>query len=86
MNDKTQDRGAIGGTSSLGSAQQVGNITYGAMPEQLAKQLQGDHKGEFILLRKTYQSEPAQVWATGDPEQVRALFRESYEQLAHEPA
>jgi hypothetical protein len=81
MNDRTQERGAIGGTSSLG-AQQNGTITYGAMPEQLAKQLQGDTKGEFIVFRKTHQSDPVQVWSTGDPEQTKSLFREAYEQLA----
>lgn len=82
MTDRTQERGAIGGTSSLGSGQQVGNITYGVMPEQIVKQLQGDTKGEFIVLRKTHQSEPPQVWATGDPEMAKSLFREAFEQLA----
>lgn len=79
MNDRTQERGAIGGT-----AQQSGTITYGAMPEQIIKQLQDNRNDEFILLRKTHQSDPAVVMTTGDPEQTKSLFREAYEQLADE--
>lgn len=73
--------------SAIGQ-QQKGNITYGAMPEQLVKQLNettaGGNSGEFILISKVRQGETAQVWTTGDPEQTQALFRDVYTQLAYD--
>lgn len=77
MTDKTTGRGVLNSTAD------TGNITYGVMPEQLAKELKENLGGEFILIQKVRQGEMPHVWSSGDPEQAKALFREAYTDLAY---
>jgi pyruvate/2-oxoglutarate dehydrogenase complex dihydrolipoamide dehydrogenase (E3) component len=67
-----QGKGAIGGTSTLGTGQQ--NITYGVMPEQITSKLQENPGAEFIVIQRVRQSEDPKVWASGDPAQTSQLF------------
>jgi hypothetical protein len=67
---RENERGAIGGTSQLGTK----NINYSVMPEQVTKTLQSGNVGEFILIQQTRQGEQPQVWSSGDPEQTSHLF------------
>jgi NADH dehydrogenase FAD-containing subunit len=73
MDTKDQGRSAIGGTSSLGSGQQTGNITYGVMPEQITNKLKENPGAEFIVIQRVRQGEDPQVWASGDAAQTRPV-------------
>lgn len=83
MNDRQDSRGAIGNEQGrTGTGTGTGNITYGVMPEQALKDLQNKPGADFIVIQRVHQSEEPTVWASGDPTQTQALFRDAYTSLA----
>jgi hypothetical protein len=86
MNQPGQDRSAIGGTSKLGTGQQVGNFTYGVMPEQITAKLRENPGAEFLVIQRTRQGEEPQVWASGDPTQTQDLFKHASTAFEKQPA
>jgi hypothetical protein len=61
--------------STVGGAQQQGNVTYGVMPEQVTRALSENGGSEFIVIQQDRQSSQPKIWSSGDPEQTKSLFR-----------
>lgn len=79
--DTGSQRGAIG------TSQQVGNITYGFMPEQVTNKLKENPGAEFIVVQRVRQGEQPTIWASGDPAQTKDLFQHAFDTLGlKEPA
>jgi hypothetical protein len=66
-------------SGTLDTAQQVGTVTYGLMPEQIRQFFADNPTGEFAIVRLERQSDEPTIWSTGDQDLTRSLLKRGFD-------